>query len=73
MAQQDKIHEIDLLVPALRYLDKAGGSLATAELMEKLTGLFQPSGINAKLNANNLSAFHKSCGTLFLTAVAAIT
>lgn len=57
MAQQDKIHEIDLLVPTLRYLDKSGGSLKTGDLTEKLTGLFQPSGINARLNANGLSAF----------------
>lgn len=47
MNEQDKIREIDLVVPALRYLYEAPNqTLSTTQLRERLTALFRPSGQN---------------------------
>jgi hypothetical protein len=43
---QDKIREIDLVVPALRYLAKAHSGLDITELKARLIALFRPNGIN---------------------------
>lgn len=58
MPKQSKILEIDILVPTLRHLaESAKGCLSTAELTAMLEALFQPTDVNAVLNANGLSAF----------------
>lgn len=43
------ISEVDLVIPALRLADKAGGKISTTELIGKLTDLFQPSGKDAEI------------------------
>lgn len=64
MASQPKIHEVDIVVPALRYLSRNPDGLTSRELKERLVALFQPSGINARLNANGDSAFMQIVGNI---------
>jgi hypothetical protein len=49
MAAQPKIRQMDLIVPALRYLSKHKNGVETGPLREYLEDIFQPSGVNAKL------------------------
>lgn len=49
MPEQQKILEIDLMVPALRFLaESPEGTLTTTQLRERLSALFQPTGVNAE-------------------------
>ena len=45
----DGISEVDLVIPALRFADKAGGKISTSDLIKNLTDLFQPSGKDAEI------------------------
>ena len=45
----ERIKEIDLVVPSLRLAETNGGFIATANLIIELEGIFQPSGQDSEI------------------------
>lgn len=64
MLEQPKIHEVDIIVPTLRYLRRKPEGMTSRELKDKLESLFRPTGVNARMNANGDSAFMQIVGNI---------